>query len=114
MTRAGSLLLTGSPGMAGREITRVLLTRTDVSLTLLLHDTGRALSRPRLLRELFRLDATPALIRRVRLVRGDLTKSRLGLPGREYADLARSVDGIIHAAATTRFDLALAEARRVN
>jgi long-chain acyl-CoA synthetase len=114
MARAGSLLLTGSTGMAGREITRVLLTRTDVPLTLLLHDTGRALSRPRLLQELFRLEPTPALIRRVRLVRGDLTKPRLGLPVREYADLARSVDGIIHAAATTRFDLALAEARRVN
>jgi thioester reductase-like protein len=114
MARAGSLLLTGSTGMAGREITRVLLTRTDVLLTLLLHDTGRTLSRPRLLRELFRLEATPALIRRVRLVRGDLTKVGLGLPGGEYAELAKSVDGIIHAAATTRFDLALAEARRVN
>lgn len=114
MTRAGSLLLTGSTGMAGREITRVLLTRTDVRLTLVLHDTGRALSRPRLLREVFRLEPTAPLIRRVRLVKGDLTKPGLGLPSRENADLARTVDGIIHAAATTRFDLALAEARRVN
>ncbi len=114
MTRAGSLLLSGSTGMAGREITRVLLTRTDVQLTLLLHDTGRALSRPRLLREVFRLEPTPPLIRRLRLVRGDLTMAGLGLPSRENADLARTVDGIIHAAATTRFDLALADARRVN
>src|SRR5438309_3412219 len=114
MTRAGSLLLTGSTGMAGREITRVLLRRPDVRLTLLLHDTGRALSRARLLREVFRMEPTPPLLRRIRSVRGDLTKPGLGLPRTAYADLAQNVDGIVHAAATTRFDLALAEARRVN
>jgi thioester reductase-like protein len=100
--------------MAGREITRHLLTRSDGPLSLLLHDTGKALSRPRLLREVFRLEPTPALIRRIRLVRGDLTKDHLGLPSSLYAELAQTVDGIIHAAATTRFDLPLAEARRVN
>jgi thioester reductase-like protein len=100
--------------MAGREITRHLLTRTDAQLTLLVHDTGKGLSRQRLLRELFRLEPTPPLIRRIRLLRGDLTKDRLGLPASVNADLARSVDGIIHAAATTRFDLALADARKAN
>jgi long-chain acyl-CoA synthetase len=114
MIMAGSLLITGSTGMAGREITRYLLTRTDVELILVVHDSGKALSRPRLLRELFRLEPTPPLIRRLRLVRGDLTRDRLGLRSTVYAELARSVDGIIHAAATTRFDLALADARRVN
>jgi long-chain acyl-CoA synthetase len=114
MIRVGSLLLTGCTGMAGREITRYLLTRTDAELTLVLHDTGKALSRPRLLRELFRLEPIPPLIRRLRLVRGDLTRDRLGLPSAVYADLTANVDGIIHAAATTRFDLALADARRIN
>jgi long-chain acyl-CoA synthetase len=114
MTRGASLLITGSTGMAGREITRYLLARTDVQLTLFVHDTGGGLSRPRLLREIFRLGPAQPMIRRIRLVRGDLTRDRLGLPSAVYADLARSVDGIIHAAATTRFDLPLAEARRVN
>jgi thioester reductase-like protein len=108
------MLITGSSGMAGREVARQLLTRTELPLTLLLHESGKALSRRRLLRELLRLEPTPPLIRRVRLVRGDLTKDRLGLPGSLYAELVQSVDGIIHAAATTRFDLPLAEARRVN
>src|SRR5260370_10177099 len=54
------------------------------------------------------------MIRRIRLVRGDLTKDRLGLPSAVYADPARSVAGVVHAAAPTRFDLVLAEARRVN
>src|ERR1700732_4694965 len=100
--------------MGGREITRYLLTRTDLPLTLMLHDAGKRLSRPRLLRELFRLEPTPPLIRRGRLRRGDLTKDRLGLPSPVYAGLAGSVDGIIHAAATTRFDLSLADARKAN
>src|SRR5260370_39776110 len=100
--------------MAGREIARDLLTRTDVQLTLVLHDTGRALSRPRLLRELFRLEPTQPLIRRIRLVRGDLTKDRLGLPTTVYADLARSVDCIIHPAPTPRRDPALPAAHRPN
>src|ERR1700674_5794924 len=102
MTRAGSLLLTGSTGMAGRAIKRGLFTRTDVQLTLLLHAPGRGLSGPRVLREVFRLEPTPPLIRRVRLVQGDLTNPGLGLPSRENTDLAPTVDGIIHAAATTR------------
>ena len=114
MTRGASLLITGSTGMAGREITRCLLTRTDAQLTIFVHATGGGLSRPRLLREIFRLEPTQPMIRRIRLVRGDLTKDRLGLPTAVYADLARSVDGVIHAAATTRFDLPLAEARGVN
>ena len=100
--------------MAGREITRVLLTRTDCELTLLLHEQGRGLSRQRLLRDLFRLEPTQALIRRIRLVRGDLTQDRFGLPDDVHARVADGVDGIIHAAAATRFDLALAEARRMN
>src|SRR5258708_32776536 len=114
MDWTGSLLITGSTGMAGREIARDLLTRTDVQLTLVLHDTGRALSRPRLLGELFRLEPTQPLIRRIRLVRGDLTKDRLGIPTTVYAGLARRVDGIIHPAAATRVRLALPEARQAS
>jgi thioester reductase-like protein len=114
MTRAGSLLITGSTGMAGREITRFLLRNTDCQLTLLLHDTGHGLSRQRLLRDLFRLEPAPPLIHRIRLVRGDLTRDRFGIADDVYADLTNSVEGIIHAAATTRFDLALIDARRVN
>src|SRR3981081_1754091 len=113
MTGAASLLITGSTGMAGREITRVLLMNTDCELTLLLHDQGHGLSRERLLRDLFRMQRASTLIRRIRLVRGDLTQDRLGLPDAVYAHLAGRAQGIIHAAAATRFDLALVEARRM-
>jgi nucleoside-diphosphate-sugar epimerase len=60
-----------------------------------------------------RADGTDAmcLVRRrpvsgpgLRSVTGDLTKPRLGLSPRQYADLARSIDGIVHSAAVTTFN----------
>jgi thioester reductase-like protein len=109
-----ALFVTGSTGMAGREITRRLLLETDCQLTLLVHDQGRNLSRERLLRELFRLEPTRAMIRRLHLIRGDLAHDRLRIPNDSYRRLAVGTHGIIHAAAATRFDLALIEARRLN
>lgn len=111
---AAALLVTGSTGMAGREITRRLLMQTDCELTLLLHDLGRNLSRERLIREVFRLEPSPSMIGRIRLVRGDLTQDRFRIPNDVYTRLATGIDGIIHAAAATRFDLSLVDARRVN
>src|SRR5260370_42409436 len=104
MSRAGSLLITGSTGMAGREITRFLLRNTDCQLTLLLHDTGHGLSRQRLLRELFRLEPAPPLIRRLRLVRCHLTKDPFGVAGCVHSDLTHSREWSIHSADTTPFD----------
>jgi thioester reductase-like protein len=114
MIEGTALLVTGSTGMAGREITRRLLLDTDCQLTLLMHEQGRNLSRERLLRELFRLEPTPPMIRRLRLVRGDVTHNRLRIPNDSYRRLAAGINGIIHAAAATRFDLSLIEARRLN
>jgi nucleoside-diphosphate-sugar epimerase len=100
--------------MAGREIARVLLTKSDCELTLLLHDQGRALTRQRLLQTVFRLEPAEALVRRIHLVRGDLAQELLGLSENTYRRLGQRVDGILHAAAVTRFDRPLADARRVN
>src|SRR5262249_20674456 len=46
--------------------------------------------------------------------RGDMTQPRLGLEARSYERLADAVDQVIHCAASTRFDLSLADARREN
>ncbi|MFQ5458477.1 MAG: SDR family oxidoreductase, partial [Myxococcota bacterium] len=52
--------------------------------------------------------------RRVTALRGDLTEERLGLSPSAFETLAGEVTHIIHAAATTRFDLPLAEAKAIN
>lgn len=111
---AGPLLITGSSGMIGRELTRQLLRHSDRDLTLLLHRQGRRLPRHRLLRDLFGLTPSPSLIRRVRVIEGDVTQPRMGLSERRAAQLAEQVDGVLHAAASTRFDQPLQAARRIN
>ncbi|OHA49456.1 MAG: hypothetical protein A2991_00300 [Candidatus Terrybacteria bacterium RIFCSPLOWO2_01_FULL_58_14] len=59
-----------------------------------------------------------SLIRRhanaVQVIRGDLAKERLGLSETDYAGLLLRTTHILHAAASTRFDLSLETARRSN
>lgn len=59
-----------------------------------------------------------SLIRRrvnaVRVIRCDLAEERLGLSETDYAGLLLQTTHILHAAASTRFDLALEAARRSN
>lgn len=51
---------------------------------------------------------------RVRALRGDITHARLGLTESAFAQLAARCTHIFHGAATVRFDMPLAEARRIN
>lgn len=81
---------------------------------LLLHRRGVNGDRPTLLRELFGLAPDDERADRVRFLVGDVTAANLGMPDAPYQDLARTVTHFLHAAASTRFDLPLAEARRVN
>lgn len=111
---AGPLLITGSTGMIGRELTRQLLRHSDRDLTLLLHRQGRNLPRHRLLRDIFGLTPSPSRVRRLRVIEGDVTKPRMGLTERRASQLAEEVDGVLHAAASTRFDQPLQLARRIN
>jgi thioester reductase-like protein len=114
LSSVGSLLITGSTGMLGRQVTRQLLAGTDRHLTLLLHRQRAGMTKERLLRETFGVRPSSAVLRRVRIVRGDVTKPRLGLSQAEASRLAAGVDGLLHAAGSTRFDLPLPLARQIN
>jgi nucleoside-diphosphate-sugar epimerase len=50
----------------------------------------------------------------VRVVRGDVSRERLGLGVLDYELLAREIDVVIHCAAATRFDIPREESFRVN
>jgi nucleoside-diphosphate-sugar epimerase len=93
-----TLFLTGGTGMLGTELVATLLRATDWSLILMAHADG----------------AGPPADARVRTIRGDMTQPRLGLEPAVYRSLAGEVDAIMHAAASTRFDLPLPAARRAN
>src|SRR5262249_5628243 len=108
-----TILITGATGFLGRELLRHLLAghRADGFVALVRAPDDLALERRRhaLLANVPASDA-----QRVRVVRGDMTEPRLGLEARSYERLADAVDQVIHCAASTRFDLSLADARREN
>ena len=109
-------LVTGGTGLIGREIVRCLLAQTDWQLCILRHrrgfedDGGGTMAASA---------AAPSAARRaaearIRIVDGDVTRDGLGMPPAAYRQLTAEVTAVLHGAASTRFHLPLAEARRTN
>lgn len=107
------ILITGATGMVGRELSALFLHKTSAKLYLLLHRRGADFDRAGVIKKYFGLQPLPEYVERLTLLQGEVTAERLGLGEAEYSGL-RDVSGIIHAAATTRFDLPLEEARVIN
>lgn len=111
------VFLTGATGHVGRNLIPVLLQSKDTSLVLLIRGNSEAEVEDRRNELLLSLAGALNLNqarKRVRALRGDITRDRLGLSESQYAALARKVTHIIHAAATVRFRNPLAEAREIN
>ena len=108
-----AVLVTGATGFLGKELVRSLLAHDSTTIVVPLIRAGSA---GELAHRAARLTAAlpEAEHRRVRPILGDITRPRLGLTPARYAKIGEDVDRVIHVAATTRFDLPLAEARRVN
>ena len=115
--RGDKLLLTGATGFLGAELlARLLARRTESILCLVRGDSEASVAargRSALDRVLGRA-ATQGEQARVEWVRADLECPRLGLSADGWTQLARQVGEIFHCAASTRFDLPIAEAERVN
>ena len=97
--------------MVGRELVPLFLKSTDSEIYLLIHDQGKSLEAESLLETLFGLSADPKLAERIHIIAGDVTQEDLGISDLGFVN---KITQIIHAAATTRFDLPLEEARRIN
>jgi thioester reductase-like protein len=111
------VFLTGATGHVGRNLIPVLLKSKDTSLVLLIRGNSDAEVEDRLSELLLSLAGTidqSQARQRVRALRGDITRDRLGLSESQYGALARNITHIIHSAATVRFRNPLAEAREIN
>jgi len=96
---ARRILLTGATGFLGAHLLRTLLDETEASVHCLVRpgaDDGLERVRRNLAAHQLWSDHDAA---RVRVVRGDLRRPRLGLDAREFRDLAGEIDAIVHAAA---------------
>ncbi len=107
-------LLTGATGFIGRALLPRLLHRdSERPVYCLIRAGDRAELRGRRAALLADLALSPEHAERVIALPGDLTRGDLGL-GVEHAEAITRVDEVFHVAATTRFDLTLGQARRVN
>ncbi len=100
---SGTILITGGTGIVGIEVIRQLLRRADAPalLILLRGSDDEADSKLRWILEWAEVDDERAA--GLEVVRGDVTLPSLGLQEPGLSRL-RSITGIIHAAAGTRFD----------
>jgi thioester reductase-like protein len=113
-----NIVVTGATGFLGREIVLYLLEKSPADqLTLLIRgkDDEEVRRRgERLIEELVGPGGASAARGRVRAVRADIERERLGLEERAWEALAAETDAIIHGAASVSFTLPLEEARNVN
>jgi long-chain acyl-CoA synthetase len=101
------ILLTGATGMLGHCLARELV-RGGAELTLVVRASS-----PEEARERARVALGDAPLDRVTTICGDVTKAGLGVRRREQAML-RSIDVVVHSAATTSFSKPVEVARTIN
>ncbi len=108
-----TILITGATGFLGRELARVLLASDPtLSLLALVRAPDDVVLEERRRKIVAGLPAADAA--RLQAVRGDATAPHLGLSAVLYRAVLERVDRAIHCAASTRFDLSLADARLQN
>lgn len=117
---AGAIFLTGATGFIGGEVLKRVLVREPGRRAYCLvraESDEQARRRGReVIWKLFQEDreATDDAKARVTWVRGDLVAPELGLAKARRDELLAECDELVHAAASTEFDLPLEEAERVN
>jgi long-chain acyl-CoA synthetase len=116
----GAVFVTGGTGFIGGEVLkRVLAREPGRRIYALVRGEGEEQARRRGREVLFKLygedrDLVDDAKARVRWMRGDLVKPALGLSKEQQDEVVSECDELVHAAASTDFDLPLAEALSVN
>jgi thioester reductase-like protein len=108
------VLLTGATGFLGGVILARLIDETDHDVVALIRAEDDPGARRRLADVSERLWGVRVPPRRVVALAGDIESAGFGLSRSKWEELAAGTTSIVHAAATIRFDLPLADARRTN
>ena len=108
------LFITGATGFLGGEVARRLLAQSDETLHILLRARDETHFDARKKRLLQRFGQAERPTGRVKCVWGDITQPRFGLSESQFESTFEEMNGVIHTAASTRFDLTKAEATEQN
>lgn len=103
------LLITGATGAFGKYLLKELA-QTNIQITALVRAKDDKAASARIAE----LGIDEQSLRHIKVLRGDLVNTDLGLKKQDYIGLQQSVTSILHAAASTRFDLPLSEAQISN
>jgi len=109
-----TLFITGGTGMIGKNLLPIFLKETNFIIFLLVHNKGKAEYTSDLLKNFFNISPDGEKLDRFKIVEGDITKQNLGLSNKKYEELLMETNYIIHAGATTKFDLPIDDAREIN
>jgi thioester reductase-like protein len=116
--RVREILLTGATGFLGAELLARLLTGPgDRRVTCVLRgssDEAIAARGVDALSAALRRAPYASELRRITWTRGDLERAGLGMNPDQLSSLALRIGEIFHCAASTKFDLSLGEAERIN
>ena len=111
----GGILLTGATGLVGGELLpRLLAAAPGATVYCVVRARDAAQLERRAQDLLASATPVPGAAARVRVLAGDVRAPDLGLGEATRAALCRELSAVVHAAASTRFDLELEEARRIN
>lgn len=119
MKSGRSIFISGATGLLGSELLRRLLAWEPASNAYVLvrgvddevvKSRGESLIKDLFPGEVARADARG----RVKFVRGDICRPRMGIEAPLFAEIASQVTDVVHCAAEVRFDLSLDEARAIN
>jgi thioester reductase-like protein len=117
VTRTRKILLTGATGFVGGELLKRLLVQDERPIACLVRAASDAEARRRGEETLVRmlgLRRAGAAGRRVQWLPGNVERPDLGWAPDLRRTLARGIEEIFHCAASTRFDLPLADGDRIN
>src|SRR3954447_12542375 len=109
------VLLTGATGFLGMELLARYLERSDRTVYALVRADSDERAQERLAETVSRMLPNPsAHAGRAIAVRGDVMRPGLGMAPRRRAELAETVDEVVHGAASVSFSLPLSESRAIN
>jgi long-chain acyl-CoA synthetase len=118
MDMAKTVFLTGATGFVGANLAvKILTEETNATLIALVRGETPTAARERFWKTIATVDPSavnPDYERRVTVMIGDVSMSRLGLSDEDYGTVSSTVTHIIHSAASVDFQHPLEEARHIN